>query len=391
MHCRSILCLCLSLLASPAVADAYRLVAGDRVSLVFTGHDAPQSVTLDLDGAIRIPGLGGVALAGLTLDAAEARIEEAAATSGLFVSPQATLGLDLAAPVVVAGAVQEPGAIAFRPGLTVAAALALAGGPRRAVDRVELAVAANEARARATEIGYRIATDTVRSVRLEAALSGASDLTLTHEARAQIPVSARAGLPALLRAATEQLATERDLASRLEASWAAESAALTDRITRLDQDRSGLDALLLRAETARDSARALRDQGLTTEAALVLAETRATEAAARMLDIDEARARAERAVEQIRRDRLRFRADQRLRRETELGEARAALAELILRHAEAQARASLYAAEDVSALVFLLSGPRRGRETPRHVTPETPLLPGDLLEIRTLSGERPDG
>lgn len=114
--------------AAPGELPAYTLRPGDRVAVIV--HDHPEmSGELDLDfaGLVRLPYVGTVSLAGLTVRTAERRI--AAALEGTWVrGASVTVALLDHAPVFVLGEVQLPGRFAYRPGMTVLEAIALAGG-----------------------------------------------------------------------------------------------------------------------------------------------------------------------------------------------------------------------------------------------------------------------
>lgn len=114
--------------AAPGDLPAYTLRPGDRVAVIV--HDHPEmSGELDLDfaGLVRLPYVGTVSLAGLTVRTAERRI--AAALEGSWVrGASVTVALMDHAPVFVLGEVQRPGRFAYRPGMTVLEAVALAGG-----------------------------------------------------------------------------------------------------------------------------------------------------------------------------------------------------------------------------------------------------------------------
>lgn len=114
--------------AAPGELPPYTLRPGDRVAVIV--HDHPEmSGELDLDaaGLVRLPFAGTVGLAGLTVRTAERRI--AAALEGTWVrGASVTVALMDHAPVFVLGEVQAPGRFAYRPGMTVLEAVALAGG-----------------------------------------------------------------------------------------------------------------------------------------------------------------------------------------------------------------------------------------------------------------------
>jgi polysaccharide export outer membrane protein len=113
---------------APGEMPAYTLRPGDRISV--TVHDHPElsgEMALDSAGRVRLPLAGTLALAGLTVRTAERRV--AAALEPGWVR-DASVAVDLLghAPVFVLGEVRQPGRFAYRPGMTVLEAVALAGG-----------------------------------------------------------------------------------------------------------------------------------------------------------------------------------------------------------------------------------------------------------------------
>jgi polysaccharide export outer membrane protein len=112
----------------PAAAE-YRLGPGDVMEIsVFGVADMKRRVTVNVDGDVSMPFLGEVRAAGLTLDALRIRLAEALLRTGTLQSPDVTLEITEYRPFFISGDVSRPGAIAYRPGMTVRHAVALAGG-----------------------------------------------------------------------------------------------------------------------------------------------------------------------------------------------------------------------------------------------------------------------
>lgn len=138
---------------SAALAEAYALAEQDRVRLHAVKWDPDQAVyvpleaisgeyTVGSDGTLSLPLIGGVVAAGQTTTAlAEVVVQELRRQAGFSELPDVGLEVIGHQPVYVLGAVQLPGAYAFRPGLTAQQALALAGGlPRLAASAAGNAV-----------------------------------------------------------------------------------------------------------------------------------------------------------------------------------------------------------------------------------------------------------
>lgn len=117
-------------------AEPYRIGPGDTLAITVLDQEALSGAfRVDADGTIGHPLLGDVPVAG------KPRAEIAAALSAALaehVPGGAALSVDIAdyAPVVVTGAVREPGAYPYRPGLIALELVALAGGERAAPDEV---------------------------------------------------------------------------------------------------------------------------------------------------------------------------------------------------------------------------------------------------------------
>jgi polysaccharide export outer membrane protein len=125
-----------------AAEPIYRLQIGDVISISVAGFpELSQRATIQIDGGITDVLLGRVDAAGLGIaelqgrmrDLLSSRIYQKMISTGqaiaVRISPDA-LTLDIASyrPVYVDGDVAKPGELAFRPGLNVRQAIALAGG-----------------------------------------------------------------------------------------------------------------------------------------------------------------------------------------------------------------------------------------------------------------------
>lgn len=123
----------LILLAGPVAA--LPVAPGDVLSI--TVGDAPdltRKAKVDAGGAITLPLLGSLAVAGLEPPEVGDRIRTLLVEGNLIREPDVFVEVDTWRPVYVGGAVETPGAYPFEPGLTVRQALVLAGGLARATD-----------------------------------------------------------------------------------------------------------------------------------------------------------------------------------------------------------------------------------------------------------------
>jgi protein involved in polysaccharide export with SLBB domain len=110
--------------------QSYVLKTGDRVDISYTyTPELNQSLLVGPDGTIGLTRVGPVAVAGLTMQSARAKITAAAARSGLN-KPELFLNLtDYVRPqFTVLGEVTKPGRYDLRGNVRVADALAMAGG-----------------------------------------------------------------------------------------------------------------------------------------------------------------------------------------------------------------------------------------------------------------------
>ncbi|MGM0583105.1 MAG: polysaccharide biosynthesis/export family protein [Pseudomonadota bacterium] len=127
-----VLAACLTLLAvSAAAGEGPRLGAGDVLRLSVLGRsEMSGDFAVQPDGRVSLPRLGRLPAAGAAPAELEARIEAALAEAGLDRRPDVTLEVARWREVTVAGDVDRPGGVDWRPGLTVSRAVALAGGER---------------------------------------------------------------------------------------------------------------------------------------------------------------------------------------------------------------------------------------------------------------------
>lgn len=138
--------LCLPLLLAttkPSLAeDSYRIQPGDSVEFsAASSPDMNTRATVNIDGQISLPLTGALKVAGLTVAELQAKVRNE--MSSKVFRRRASDGRELSVmlapdeisvvvaeyrPVYVNGDVSQPGQQAFRPGMTVRQAIALAGG-----------------------------------------------------------------------------------------------------------------------------------------------------------------------------------------------------------------------------------------------------------------------
>ena len=146
--------------APPAgVVSNYRLATGDVVSIRVFGEEdlSREKIRLTDAGTVFYPVLGEIQVLGKTVGEIEKQIADGL-RGRYLVNPSVTVSIDNYRQYYVTGQVWTPGGYSYQPGLTVAKAVALAGGfkerasqskmfvirdadPKKARERVELSTA----------------------------------------------------------------------------------------------------------------------------------------------------------------------------------------------------------------------------------------------------------
>ena len=114
----------------PAIAQqaGYQLGSGDRVRVtVFGEEDLSGEFELDVQGTFSMPLIGTVSADALTPRILEARIAERL-LDGFLKNPRVSVEVLNYRPFYILGEVNAPGGYAYRSGMTILNAAALAGG-----------------------------------------------------------------------------------------------------------------------------------------------------------------------------------------------------------------------------------------------------------------------
>ncbi len=138
----------------------YRLGPGDQVRIITVGDEAlTGEFRVGDSGRLALPMLGSVPAAGLHPAELEKAVARALIHRGLERDPSVSVEVTGYRPIFVLGEVNKPGQFAYQPGMTVLAAVALAGGftyraveDRAAVVRTDGGAAAEGRVARQTEL-----------------------------------------------------------------------------------------------------------------------------------------------------------------------------------------------------------------------------------------------
>jgi len=185
----------------------YRLKQGDKLSVtVFGEQELSGEFTLDQFGNMRLAVGGDIPAGGLTVVSLERYLTERLA-EGFLKSPQVRVRLSQLPDVYVSGMVRTPGSYGYRQGLTVASAVALAGGMGLSEGRQSSVVSemlqAHE-RVRLLETGY--ASAVLKRARLIAQVHGRRSFDLPEVAEESI----RTEIARLREGEQRILASEQD-------------------------------------------------------------------------------------------------------------------------------------------------------------------------------------
>jgi protein involved in polysaccharide export with SLBB domain len=110
-------------------AAAYRLTPGDRVRVsVFDLAAESMEYVIDDTGTISVPALEPLVIKGETTKEAAGIIAKAYGQAGLYKNARVSVDVVSFGPFYVLGEIAKPGEFAYRPGMSLFAAVALAGG-----------------------------------------------------------------------------------------------------------------------------------------------------------------------------------------------------------------------------------------------------------------------
>lgn len=126
----ALFCLPCGCVTAEELADPYsfKLGPGDHIQItVFSEENLSMDFRLNDTGTLNYPFLGELKVAGLSVVELEQLITDGL-TGPYLVDPDVTVSIKEYRPFFLHGEVQEPGGIAYQPGLTLQKAIALAGG-----------------------------------------------------------------------------------------------------------------------------------------------------------------------------------------------------------------------------------------------------------------------
>jgi polysaccharide export outer membrane protein len=109
--------------------SGYRLGAGDKIKVtVFGEEDASGEYEIDATGAISVRLIGRMQVKGMTVSEVEQALISEYKNRGFFKNPRISIELTNLRPFFILGEVEKRGSYAYVNGLTVAQAVAIAGG-----------------------------------------------------------------------------------------------------------------------------------------------------------------------------------------------------------------------------------------------------------------------
>lgn len=155
------------LLSLPAVGlpslaraqSSYKLGTGDKLRVtVFGEEDASGEYEVDAAGAISVRLLGRVQVKGMSVSEVEQTLIDQYRSRGFFKNPRISIELTNLRPFFILGEVEKRGSYPYVNGLTVAQAVAIAGGYTYRASRSRITIqrvgAAHEAPAQENDLVY---------------------------------------------------------------------------------------------------------------------------------------------------------------------------------------------------------------------------------------------
>jgi polysaccharide export outer membrane protein len=121
--------LVLAFAQTASAQSGYRLGVGDKIKVtVFGEDDASGEYEIDAMGSISVRLLGRMSVKGMTVADVEQALIEQYRSRGFFRNPRISIELTNLRPFFILGEVEKRGSYPFVNGLTVAQAVAIAGG-----------------------------------------------------------------------------------------------------------------------------------------------------------------------------------------------------------------------------------------------------------------------
>ena len=374
-------------LSQPAIAVDYQLIVGDEVQLHLPGDIEPSFMKVDLDGEIRVTGLGGVTVSGLSLDQAEHSIETALSDRGLYANPDITIDIASYAHVTVVGDVARPGRYDFTPGMTVATALAMSGGHQEwGVSKIELERAQIDLESQRKASNYELATLVLEEARLSAILQVSSEI---EPDTSRIPKPSNVNWKVRLDQAKALFEQEQSYFHETLAFMEKEVADLAQQKSLFEQKLDVQNEILAAAEQGMERSSDLLSKGLQTSTQRAIAQQRYADARAKKLELEQAILLADRAWADVLKAKSSFVEERKQDAMTKLMQTQAKLDQETLNYRRLVKQlalltggefASALLAEEATQSVRIQSS-RSGRELMDIADTNLALMPGDTVII----------
>jgi protein involved in polysaccharide export with SLBB domain len=387
---------CVGIAISPAlfthaVAVEYRLSAGDALTFDFLDDtELPVTAPIARSGEASFPIIGAVAVVGLTIPEALAKLKAEYRTREVLVDPKLSLEVATFRPIFVLGEVRSPGSFAFVGGLTVEQAIGLAGGMQviaaNASDRI---IARARLRGEIESANAEIVHEAVYAARLVAQLRSSEKIDpndLPEIAREYVK-----GVPLDGVMEVEEKILKADLAARRS-----QSQILSEGITHSESGVGILNELVLQQRDVvkngeEDLKRVadLRKRGLTTESDLSRAENTEASEKAHLLEVLASRERSRQEASSLKLQLAKLAADREKEILTQLQAREIAIKKLIAQKRAADEQILLMAAVAAdeakqTEISYRYDVRRRlfdGEPMSIKASPSSELLPGDVLLV----------
>jgi protein involved in polysaccharide export with SLBB domain len=388
-----VLCVCLAV-SSPLAAEEYRLIAGDRINLTYNLLPEAKTVMIDIDGNIRLADLGTIIAKGKTLTEIEKDVVESMIRNGYSGTPFVTAEIVEYAPIIVSGYVGRSGVYPYVPGTTAGVAIAIAGSAGATNPIIANAdLQALAAKRRAASLATQIVSTVAQIAGLEASLAGPdTPVAVSAELKAVVPEQELSHLEALIASENGLLEAQRTATKDQLASFEKEISDYAAQINNLDARIALQNEMIDQLTADTTSARSLQSQGLATNSQTTTLILRLADERADLLALETAKLNTQRSSSLAERNRQQFLAEQNRSRLQQLNDARDKLHQLRGEQAYAFNEVSLTNAnigavsptEEGVTLEITLAGPRANRVDPASVDENTPLLPGDILLVKSI-------
>jgi protein involved in polysaccharide export with SLBB domain len=380
--------------ANAVAADDREIVPSDVLGLRVTDWQPVEgelrewtaitgTYVVGADGSVTFPYIGEILVAGQSPGAVGIKIGEALKQQfALAGTPFANVSIEERSPVLVGGAVENPGEVPYIAEMTARHAVALAGGiliPTNGETSITTQSLTAEAQVRI--LTDQVAAGALRVARLRAELDGASEI-----APGNLPADSGV-MAATLRADAERhLALNRERLARELELIDSKIALLDQEIVALEAKQDALNRQKLLADEQRANTEELSERGLAANARLLDAERTLVIVETQILDVATALLEARQELEAAKAERVQVVQDRSSEIMSELHTAEVELAELREKLSLQRSVAAIFSAAlggGIDTAVLSVTVYRGGAEDAEVVREglDTPLQPGDLVEV----------